>query len=143
MKKTRSTRKSLPDKQPTLRIPTRPNDANKAGDIFGGWLMSQIDIAGAIAAVEIAEGAVVTVAVKELKFIRPLFIYDVASFYAKIIKTGRTSITVEVEVFAQRHLNSGAEAEKISEARLVYVAVSAPGKPRALPLSIQHKSGAF
>jgi len=131
MKKTQN---QLPDnRQPTLRITTRPNDANRSGDIFGGWLMSQIDIAGAIAAVEVAKGSVVTVAVKELQFIRPLYIYDVVSFYTKVIKTGKTSVTIFIEVYAQRNYGDEGKIEKISEATLVYVAVSAPGVPRELP----------
>lgn len=121
--------------EPTLRVKTRPNDANKAGDIFGGWLMSQIDIAGAIAAAERTKGPVVTVAVKELKFLQPLFIYDIASFYTKIIAVGQTSVTVEVEVFAKRYQEGSNEPSeiKVSEARLVYVAVSEPGKKRLIP----------
>ena len=122
------------DKEPTLRLTTRPNDANKSGDIFGGWLMSQIDIAGALKASERAKGSVVTVAVKQLHFIKPLYIYDVVSFYATISKVGRTSITVDIEVYAQRRqLNGEMSVEKVSDAILVYVAVSEPGKPKELP----------
>ena len=121
--------------EPTLRVKTRPNDANKAGDIFGGWLMSQIDIAGAIAAAQRAKGPVVTVAVKELKFLQPLFIYDIASFYTKIIGVGKTSVTIEVEVYAERY-QEGINAPtriKVSEASLIYVAVSKPGEKRLVP----------
>ncbi len=122
--------------QPTLRITTRPNDANKSGDIFGGWLMAQIDIAGSITAAERAKGAVVTVAVKNLQFLKPLFVYDLVSFYANITSTGKTSVTVDIETYAQRSYLSGDEmVEKISVATLVYVAVSAPGIPRELPPS--------
>lgn len=122
------------DREPTLRLTTRPNDANKSGDIFGGWLMSQIDIAGALKASERAKGSVVTVAVKQLHFIKPLYIYDVVSFYTAISKVGRTSITVDIEVYAQRRqVNGEMNIEKVSEAILVYVAVSEPGKPRELP----------
>lgn len=120
--------------EPTLRVTTRPNDANPTGDIFGGWLMSQIDIAGAIAAGKRAQGPVVTVAVKELLFIKSIFVQDLVTFYAEVIAVGRTSITVKVEVFAQR--NRGARNEppiKVSDATLVYVAVSEPGKPREVP----------
>jgi acyl-CoA thioesterase YciA len=122
--------------EPTLRVKTRPNDANKSGDIFGGWLMSQIDIAGAIAAARRAKGSVVTVAVKELKFLQPLFIYDIASFYTKITAVGKTSITIEVEVYAERY-NEGvneATSTKVSEANLIYVAVSKPGEKRLIPV---------
>jgi acyl-CoA thioesterase YciA len=120
----------------TLRIKTRPNDANKSGDIFGGWLMSQIDTAGAIAAMHRAKGPVVTVAVKELKFLQPLFIYDIASFYTKVLQVGKTSVTIEVEVYAERYLKEG-ETEltriKVSDATLVYVAVTKPGQKRLIP----------
>jgi acyl-CoA thioesterase YciA len=121
--------------EPTLRVKTRPNDANKAGDIFGGWLMSQIDIAGAIAAAQCAKGPVVTVAVKELKFLQPLFIYDIASFYTKITAIGNTSVSIAVEVYAARY-NEGVNETtniKVSEASLIYVAVSTPGKKRLIP----------
>lgn len=121
--------------EPTLRVKTRPNDANKGGDIFGGWLMSQIDIAGAIAAAQRAKGPVVTVAVKELKFLQPLFIYDIASFYTKVTAVGKTSVTIEVEVYAERYQEEVCLAShvKVSEARLVYVAVSKPGEKRLIP----------
>lgn len=118
-------------REPTLRVKTRPNDANKTGDIFGGWLMSEIDVAGAIVASQRANGPVVTVAVKDLVFIKPLFVYDIVSFYAEVISTGRTSINVKVEVFAQRY--NSTTVIKVSDADLVYVAVSEPGKPRAVP----------
>ena len=119
-----------------LRVKTRPNDANKSGDIFGGWLMSQIDIAGAIAAAHRAKGPVVTVAVKELTFIKPLYIYDIVSFYTKIIGVGKTSITVEVEVYAERYNYEENKTElsrvKVSDATLIYVAVSKPGEKRLI-----------
>lgn len=121
---------NLPDKDPILRMKTLPNDANKGGDIFGGWLMSQIDRAGAIIATKRANGPVVTVAVKELIFLKPLFVYDLVSFYADILKTGKTSITVKVEVFAERIPQKG--FVRVSEAILVYVAVSKPGEKKEL-----------
>lgn len=120
--------------EPTLRIKTRPNDANKGGDIFGGWLMSQIDVASAIEASRRAKGPVVTVAVKNLTFIKPIFIYDIVSFYSKVTTVGKTSLTVETEVFAERQSNDGVgEIVKISDATLVFVAVFEPGKPRPVP----------
>ncbi len=120
--------------EPTLRVTTRPNDANPTGDIFGGWLMSQIDTAGAIAAGIRACGPVVTVAVKELLFIKPLYVHDLVSFFAKVVSVGKTSITISVEVFAQRERGSlHDKAQKVSDAILVYVAVSEPGKPRPVP----------
>ncbi|MES2141598.1 MAG: hotdog domain-containing protein [Pseudomonadota bacterium] len=120
---------------PTLRVKTRPNDANKGGDIFGGWLMSQIDMAGAIAAARRAKGPVVTVSVKELTFIKPLFIYDIASFYTKVISVGKTSVTIAVEVYAERYKEGETELSeiKVSDATLVYVAVSKPGEKRLVP----------
>ena len=121
----------LPSEQPALRIKTSPNDANKSGDIFGGWLMSQIDISGALVASERSHGKVVTVAVKNLVFLQPLYVYDLVSFYANVTKVGKTSITVEVEVYAQRHADR-TEVLKISDATLVYVAVSKPGEKRSI-----------
>src|SRR5437660_11710168 len=95
IKRIKMTTLELPkDLQPTLRVRTRPNDANASGDIFGGWLMSQIDIACAIAAAKATNGPVVTVAVNSLTFIKPLFIYDLVSFYTKVEKIGTTSIQI-------------------------------------------------
>jgi len=119
------------DKQPTLRVKTLPNDANQNGDIFGGWLMSQIDIAAALAAAERAGANISTIAVKNLTFLKPLFIYDVVSFYAKVVKVGITSLTVDVEVFAKR-ASDHHEIVKVSDATLVYVAISAPGVKRKI-----------
>lgn len=122
--------------EPTLRVTTRPNDANRDGDIFGGWLMSQIDIAGAIAAGIRAYGPIVTVAVKELHFIKPLFVQDLVSFYANVTAVGKTSLTTAIEVYAQRDRGNRHEpAIKVSEAILIYVAVSEPGKSRLVPVA--------
>lgn len=121
----------LPTEEAILRVKTLPNDANRSGDIFGGWLMSQIDIAGAIVATKRGQGHMVTVAVKQLLFMKPLFIYDLVSFYATVKTMGKTSITIDVEVYAQR-APLWKEVEKISEATLVYVAVSKPGVKREL-----------
>jgi acyl-CoA thioesterase YciA len=116
---------------PTLRVKTLPNDANASGDIFGGWLMSQIDIAGGIAAADLARGAVATVAVSQLQFLKPLFIHDLVSFYAEVSKVGRTSITVEINVYAQR-LYDPNDILHIANATYVYVAISEPGMKREL-----------
>src|SRR5215216_4086224 len=94
---------SLPASEPTLRVVPMPADANFHGDIFGGWIMSQVDIAGAIPASRRARGRVATVAVNSFVFREPVLIGDVVSFFAKITRVGRTSITVEVEVYAQRN----------------------------------------
>lgn len=121
------------DRQPILRMTTRPNDANPSGDIFGGWLMSQIDLAGAIVASERAKGHVVTVSVKELQFIQPIYVADLVSFFAEVVKVGNTSLTVDVDVYSQRLRKGEYEVVKVSDATLVYVAVSEPGKTRLVP----------
>src|SRR6187455_2072690 len=122
----------LPAREPTLRVVPMPADANYHGDIFGGWIMSQVDIAGSIPASRRARGRVATVAVNSFVFKQPVLIGDVVSFFAKIEKTGRTSITVSVEVYAQR--NPGEEITvKVTEASLTYVAVGPDRKPRDLP----------
>ncbi|MDP2804977.1 MAG: hotdog domain-containing protein, partial [Gallionellaceae bacterium] len=94
---------TLPTRHATLRVVAMPSDCNITGDVFGGWVMSQVDIAGSIPAVARAKGRVVTVAVNSFLFKKPLFMGDVVSFYADIIKVGRTSITVNVEVYSQRN----------------------------------------
>ena len=124
---------SLPDKQPVLRIVPMPADTNAHGTIFGGWVMAQVDIAGSIPAWERAAGPVVTVAVNSFVFKEPVFVGDVVSFYAEVIKVGRTSVTVDVEVFAQRGRAGSREAVKVTEAQLTYVAVDASRQPRIVP----------
>jgi acyl-CoA thioesterase YciA len=122
------------DRQPVLRVVPRPADTNTAGDIFGGWIMSHVDIAGAVVATQRAGGRVVTVAVNEFQFKKPVFMGDVVSFYAEITRIGRTSIAVDVEVFAERGLRSGnfGEQEKVTEAVLTYVALDDQRKPRTI-----------
>ncbi|HEV8695892.1 MAG TPA: acyl-CoA thioesterase, partial [Lysobacter sp.] len=85
-----------------LRVVPMPSDANYTGDIFGGWIMSQVDIAGSIPALRLARGRIATVAVNSFTFKQPVLIGDLVSFYADIVRVGRTSITVDVEVYAQR-----------------------------------------
>jgi acyl-CoA thioesterase YciA len=121
------------DEQPVLRIVPMPADTNAHGTIFGGWVMSQVDIAGSIPAWERAQGPVVTVAVNSFVFREPVFVGDVVSFYARVMKVGRTSITVDVEVFAQRKRLGGREAVKVTEAQLTYVAIDERRQPRAVP----------
>ena len=123
---------SLPQREPTLRVVAMPSDANYAGDIFGGWLMGQVDIAGSIPALHRARGRVVTVAVNSFQFKQPVFVGDIVSFYAEIIKTGRTSITVDVAVYSQRD-PAKPTCVKVTEAMLTYVAVSEDRKPREVP----------
>ena len=123
---------SLPEGMPTLRVMPMPADANVHGDVFGGWIMAQVDIAGALPAVRRANGRVGTVAVNSFVFKQPVFVGDLLSFYSKIIKTGTSSITVNVEVYAERN-RLQAETVKVTEATLTYVAVGEDRRPRALP----------
>lgn len=123
---------NLPNREPTIRVAAMPSDANYTGDIFGGWLMGQVDIAGSIPAVQRAKGRVATVAVNSFVFKQPIFVGDIVSFYTNIIKVGRTSVTVDVEVFVQRN-PAKPECVKVTEATLTYVAVGEDRKPRALP----------
>jgi len=122
----------LPQREPTIRVAAMPSDANSNGDVFGGWLMGQVDIAGSIPAVHRAKGRVATVAVNSFVFKQPIFIGDVVSFYTHIVKVGTTSITVDVEVFAQRN-PAKPVCVKVTEATLTYVAISEDRKPRPVP----------
>jgi acyl-CoA thioesterase YciA len=110
----------------------KPADANQNGDIFGGWVMSQVDIAGSIPASRRARGRIATVAVNSFVFREPVMIGDLVSFYADITREGRTSITVAVEVYAQRNPTE-VICVKVTEASLTYVAVGADRRPRELP----------
>jgi len=123
----------LPDEQPVLRIVPMPADTNAHGTIFGGWVMSQVDIAGSIPAWQRANGPVVTVAVNSFIFKEPVHVGDVVSFYAKVIRVGTTSITVDVEVYAQRGRSGEKDVVKVTEAQLTYVAVGEHRKPRPVP----------
>jgi acyl-CoA thioesterase YciA len=116
-------------KDPTLRVVPMPADANHTGDIFGGWIMAQVDIAGSVPAVQRARGRVATVAVNAFTFRQPVFVGDLVSFYAEVVRVGRTSITVDVEVYAQRRPDR-MECVKVTEATLTYVAVNAERRPR-------------
>ena len=124
---------SLPEsKDPALRVVPMHADANQHGDIFGGWIVSQVDIAGSVVAARHARGRVATVAVNALQFKQPVFIGDVLSFYAEIVRVGNTSITVGVEVYAQRNPKE-VENVKVTEATLTYVATDANRRPRTVP----------
>lgn len=118
---------------PQLRVLATPSDANKLGNIFGGWVMSQVDIAGSIPAELRARGPVVTRAVTSFEFRMPVFIGDLISCYAEISREGRTSITVQVEVYAQRHQQGDLSCVKVTQAEVVYVAIDAHGNPKPLP----------
>ena len=111
-----------------LRVVPMPSDANYTGDIFGGWIMSQVDIAGSIPALRLARGRIATVAVNSFTFKQPVLIGDLVSFYADIVRVGRTSITVDVEVYAERRTLR--EVVKVTEATLTYVAVDDERRPR-------------
>ncbi len=130
---------ALPDKQPAIRVAAMPADTNSAGTIFGGWIMSQVDVAGSIAALERARGRVATVAVNSFEFHKPVFVGDLISCYAEVIKVGRSSITVKVEVYAQR--NPGKlKTIKVTEAELTFVALDENRKPRSVPPKLKHEA---
>ena len=122
----------LPTKQPALRVLPMPADANQNGDIFGGWIMSQVDIAGGVVAGRLARGRVATVAVKEFVFKEPVQIGDLLSFFVDVERIGNTSITVNVEVYAERR-PSDPKVVKVTEATLTYVAIDGGGRPRPVP----------
>ena len=119
---------SLPATEPTTRVLAMPTDTNASGDIFGGWIMSQVDIAASIAAHRRARSRTVTVAVNSFQFKKPVYVGDLVSFYATIEKIGRTSITVFVEVYAERGLHP-TEVVKVTEATLTFVAIDDHGHP--------------
>jgi acyl-CoA thioesterase YciA len=118
------------DREPVLRVVPMPSDVNSAGDIFGGWIMAQVDIAAALPAIRAAQGRVTTVAVNSFVFKQPVLVGDIVSFYATVVRIGRTSITVDVEVFAERGMPHS--VVKVTEATLTYVAVGPDRKPRAV-----------
>ena len=119
------------EREPTIRVIPMPADANHTGDIFGGWIMAQVDLAGAVPAMRVARGRVATVAVNSFVFKQPVFVGDIVSFYSEVVRTGRTSITVSVEVFAQRRSEPEAGV-KVTEAVLTYVAVDENRRPRVV-----------
>ena len=123
----------LPEgKQPALRVMPMPADANQNGDIFGGWIMAQVDVAGGIVAGRVARGRVATVSVNSFVFKQPVQIGDLLSFYVDVKKIGTTSITVTVEVYAERRPENP-RVVKVTEATLTYVAIDATGQPRPVP----------
>ncbi|MEZ5615053.1 MAG: acyl-CoA thioesterase [Rhodocyclaceae bacterium] len=122
----------LPDRQPTLRLMPMPADVNHAGDIFGGYVMANVDLAGGIVAIRRARGRVATIAVNEFLFKQPVSVGDVLSFYAEVVKVGRTSMTINVEVYAERHPTNPLVV-KVTEAQLTYVALNSDGSKREVP----------
>lgn len=121
----------LPDSQPVLRVVPMPADLNQNGDVFGGWVMAQVDVAGAIPAMHRAKGRVATVSVNSFQFKQPVSVGDIVSFYAEIVRVGRTSITVNVEVYAERNY-AALITVKVTEAQLTYVAIDGDGNKRDL-----------
>ncbi len=119
------------ERQPAVRMLAMPADTNPSGDIFGGWLMSQMDIAGGIAAAVRAKGRAVTVAVEGMEFHQPVYVGDLVSCYTDVVATGTTSITVKVETLARRR--AGGDTVKVTEGTFVFVAIDADGRPRPVP----------
>lgn len=126
---------SLPENRlPVIRVPARPSDQNPGGSIFGGWIMSYVDIAGSIPALERVRGPVVTRAVDSFEFKKPVFVGDLVSCYAAIVSEGRTSMKVKVEVYAERLSKGESTCIKVTEAVLTYVAIDANRQPKKLPV---------
>ena len=115
----------------TIRTRAMPADTNPAGDIFGGWVMSQMDIAGAIAAIERVKGRVVTVAVEAMTFIAPVKVGDILCVYTAVERVGNTSVTIAIEAWARR--NRLADRVKVTDGRFVYVALGEDGRKVAIP----------
>ncbi|HUR88751.1 MAG TPA: acyl-CoA thioesterase [Ramlibacter sp.] len=120
------------DKELVLKVIPLPADTNGNGDIFGGWVMAQVDLAGSVLPARITKGRMATVAVNEFIFKQPVRVGDLLSFYAEVTRVGRTSVTVKVEVFAERYREHG-KYTKVTQANLTYVAIDENGKPREIP----------
>ena len=123
------------DREPVIRIIPMPQDTNPNGDIFGGWLMSQVDLAGSIVAVQRVKGRMATVAVNSFVFKKPVFVGDLVSVYGKVSRIGTTSITVALEVWAERRMigDYTGEIVKVTEAEFTYVAIDDDRQPRPIP----------
>ena len=120
------------DEELVLKVIPMPADSNANGDIFGGWVMAQVDLAGSVIPARYAGGRIATVAVNEFIFKQPVRVGDILSFYSKLTRIGKTSITVKVEVYAERFQSQG-QFVKVTEANLTYVAIDEQGKPRPVP----------
>lgn len=120
----------------TYRVAAMPADTNGKGDIFGGWLMSQVDIAGSVLAMEAASGRVATVAINQFQFIRPVLVGDLVSCYARVARLGTTSVQIALEVDVER-MGDHATAHRVAEALLTYVALSGDGQPRVIGRPLQ------
>ena len=131
-KDSRYTVKSLPnDAELVLKVIPMPADCNQSGDIFGGWVMAQVDLAGAVLPARYVNGRIATVAVTEFIFKQPVKVGDILSFFSSITRVGNTSITVKVEVFAERFSMQGVYL-KVTEANVTYVAIDSNGKPKQI-----------
>jgi acyl-CoA thioesterase YciA len=119
------------DQELVLKVVPMPADCNANGDIFGGWVMAQVDIAGSVLAARLVRGRMATVAVNEFIFKQPVRVGDILSFFSRIARVGRTSVTVQVEVYAE-HYRSQGDFAKVTEAQLTYVAIDDQGKPRPI-----------
>ena len=122
----------LPDKLPVLKVVAMVADSNPNRTMFGGWLMGQVDIAGSIPAFNRSRGSVVTAAVKSMSFMSPLYLGDLVTFYAEIVQQGRSSMTIDVDVWVERNCHDPVTLN-VANARLVYVAVDDNGKVRSIP----------
>jgi len=119
------------DKELVLKVIPMPADCNANGDIFGGWVMAQVDLAGAVLPARHVQGRMATVAVNEFIFKQPVRVGDILSFFAGVSRIGRTSVTVQVEVYAERFQSQG-QYVKVTEASLTYVAIDRDGRPRPI-----------
>jgi acyl-CoA thioesterase YciA len=120
------------DQDLVLKMIPMPSDCNANGDIFGGWVMAQVDMAGSVLPARYTQGRMATVAVNEFIFKQPVRVGDILSFFSKVVRLGRTSITVKVEVFAERFRSQGTYI-KVTEALVTYVAIDDQGRPREIP----------
>ena len=120
------------DKELVMRVMPMPADANANGDIFGGWIMAQVDLAGAVLPARVAKGRIATVAVNEFIFKQPVSVGDLLSFYATVTRIGNTSVTVHVEVYAERN-PADVQVVKVTQANVTYVAIDRDGQPRQIP----------
>ena len=120
------------DKELVLKVIPMPADSNANGDIFGGWVMAQVDLAGSVLPARYAKGRMATVAVNQFIFKQPVRVGDILSFYSEVTRIGRTSVTVKVEVFAERFQSQG-QYVKVTEASVTYVAIDDASRPRPIP----------
>ena len=122
----------MPDLPPVLKVIPLPSDANQYGDVFGGWTMGHIDLAGAVLGHQVARGRIATVAVNTIQFHQPVSVGDIVTFFAEVEKRGRTSLTIKVQMYAERH-PANPVTVKVTEALITYVALNADGSKRELP----------